>query len=445
MRTSLNRRQFLQRATLTTAGVLAAPYVTSGLHAASPNETVLHASFGATGQAASDINSLTRGGVAKLVAVAEVDLNRVAMLQRRFPEVKVYQDWRELLDKEKALDSVNVTVPDHMHAVMAMSAMQLGKHVYCQKPLAHDIYETRRLNEFAREKKLVTQMGIQIHSSTTYRQAVQIVQEGTIGKVKEVHAWSNKKWGDGAPLPDRNDPVPDGFAWESWLGTASARPFLGSSYYHPGNWRKRLDFGTGTFGDMGCHIYDPVFKALELTAPISVRSEGPAPTQWNWAINAVVQYVFPGTKFTETNTVNVTWYDGDARPPQEIQALIGPTKLPDQGSIFVGTKGAMLLPHIANATLYPQKDFEGWQPPKLEERDHYLQFIEAVRGNGQTSANFDYAGPLTETVLLGSVACRFPQTTLQWDAKSLKFTNNTEAGQFLRRQYRTGWEVPGLS
>ena len=444
MKTSITRRAFLRRTTLSTASVLAAPYITSGLRAASPNETVLHASFGSSGQATSDINSLTRGGAAKLVAVAEVDLNRVAAVKRRFPEAKVYQDWRELLEKEKTLDSVNVTVPDHMHAVMAMSAMQLGKHVYCQKPLTHDIYETRRLTEFAREKKLVTQMGIQIHSSATYRQAVQIVQAGTIGPVKEVHAWSNKKWGDMEPLPSRTDAIPDGLNWDHWLGTASARPFLGGSYFHPGNWRKRLDFGTGTFGDMGCHIYDPVFKALELTAPISVRSEGPAPTQWNWAINAVVQYVFPGTKFTAENTVNVTWYDGDARPPQEVQALLGQTRLPDQGSIFIGTKGTMLLPHIANARLFPEKDFEGFQRPTVEEHDDWLQFVEAVRCNGRTSANFDYAGPLTEAILLGSVATRFPHATMQWNAKKLKFTNLAEANQYVRRRYRKGWEVKGL-
>jgi len=328
---------------------------------------------------------------------------------------------------------------------MAMSAMQLGKHVYCQKPMTHDIYETRRLTEFARQKKLVTQMGIQIHSSSTYREAVRIIQDGTVGQVKEVHTWSNKAWGDPSPRPDQTDPVPDGFNWDSWLGTAAARPFIGNGYYHPGNWRKRLDFGTGTFGDMGCHIYDPVFKALELTAPISLRSDGPAPNPWNWAINARIEYVFPGTRFTEGKTVKVTWYDGEERPPRNVQPPLGDDKMPDQGSLFIGTKGVMMLPHIARAQLFPEKDFEGWQRPKVSENDHWQQFVEACRGNGHTAANFDYAGPLTESVLLGSVATRFPKTTMQWDAKKLKFTNVSEANPYVRRRYRKGWEVKGLS
>ena len=445
MRNRFSRREFLRRAAATAAGLWAAPYITSGLRAASPNEMLLHASFGTSGMAASDIQGITRGGRARLVAVADVDLNKAQALKKDFPDVKIYQDWRELLDQEKSIDSVNVTVPDHMHAAMAMSAMQLGKHVYCQKPMTHDLFETRRLTEFARRKKLVTQMGIQIHSSSTYREAVRIIQDGTIGKVKEVHTWSNKAWGDPSPRPDQTDPVPENFNWDSWLGTAAARPFIGNGYYHPGNWRKRLDFGTGTFGDMGCHIYDPVFKALELTAPISLRSEGPAPNQWNWAINARIQYVFPGTQFTEGKSVRVTWYDGDERPPKEVQPPLGDDKLPDQGSLFIGTKGVLMLPHIARAQLFPEKDFENWTRPKVSENDHWQQFVEACRGNGQTAASFDYAGPLTESVLLGSVATRFPKTTMQWDAKKLKFTNVSEANQYVRRRYRKAWEVKGLS
>jgi len=370
MKNSFSRREFLRRAAVTAAGLWAAPYVTSGLRAASPNEMLRHASFGTSGMAHSDIQGITRGGKARLVAVADVDLNKANALKKDFPDVKIYQDWRELLDQEKSIDSVNVTVPDHMHAAMAMSAMQLGKHVYCQKPMTHDIYETRRLTEFARRKKLVTQMGIQIHSSSTYREAVRIIQDGTVGQVKEVHTWSNKAWGDPSTRPDQTDPVPDGFNWDSWLGTADARPFIGNAYYHPGNWRKRLDFGTGTFGDMGCHIYDPVFKALELTAPISLRSDGPAPNPWNWAINARIEYVFPGTRFTEGKTVKVIWYDGEERPPQDVQPPLGDDKLPDQGSLFIGTKGVMMLPHIARAQLFPEKDFEGWQRPKMSKNDH---------------------------------------------------------------------------
>jgi len=445
MRNSLSRREFLRRTALTATGIWVAPYITSGLRAASPNETLAHASFGSSGMARSDIRGITRGGRARLVAVADVDLNKANALKRDFPDVKIYQDWRELLDKEKGIDSVNVTVPDHMHAAMAMSVMQLGKNVYCQKPLTHDLYETRRLTEFARGKKLVTQMGIQIHSSGTYREAVRIIQDGTIGKIKAVHAWSNKAWGDSAPRPDRTDPIPEGFNWDFWLGTAATRPFIGDAYYHPNNWRKRLDFGTGTFGDMGCHIYDPVFNALALTAPISLRSEGPAPNQWNWATNARIEYLFPGTPYTEGKTIQITWYDGNQRPPKEVQPPLGDEKLPGQGSLFIGTKGIMMLPHISRAQLFPEKDFENWTRPQVTENDHWQQFVEACLGNGTTSANFDYAGPLTEAVLLGSVATRFPQTILAWNAKKLKFTNLSDANHYVRRRYRKGWEVRGLS
>jgi predicted dehydrogenase len=288
-------------------------------------------------------------------------------------------------------------------------------------------------------------MGIQIHSTGTYQEAVRIIQQGDIGKIKEVHSFSDKKWGDMAARPDRSDPVPDRFNWDAWLGMAAERPFLGEGYYHPGNWRKRLDFGTGTFGDMGCHIFDPVFNGLQLTAPISVRSEGPAPNAWNWAIDSIVHYVFPGTPFTADQTIKVTWYDGDARPPKDIEALLEGDKVPGQGSIFIGSKGVMLLPHISHAELFPDKVFAGYQRPKVQEHNHWLQFVSACCGQDRTTAGFDYAGPLTESVLLGSVACRFPHTTLQWNAHRLKFTNESDANHYIRRHYRAGWRVSGLS
>ena len=443
-----SRRSFLKQ--ISVAG-LAAPFVTRNLLAASPNGKLNYASFGASGMAGSDISVITHHDFVNFVAVAEVDLSRAANIKQRFPKLKVYQDWREMLDQEKNLDCANVSVPDHMHASMGMSAMQRGINVYGQKPLTHDLYETRQLTLFAREKKLATQMGIQIHSDLEYRLATRVIQDGVIGKVKEVHTWSNKKWGDMEPRPDRQDPVPKDFNWDFWLGVCATRPFIGGGYYHPANWRKRLDFGTGTFGDMGCHIYDPVFDSLSLTAPISLRSEGPTPNQWNWAINAEIHYVFPGTKYTADKTVKVTWYDGDARPPQDVQALLGqdengkPRGIPGQGSIFIGTGGIMLLPHIAKPQLFPQAQFRDFVMPKVRTANHWTNWLEACRGGEKAWANFDYAGPLTEAVLLGSVATRFPKTTLQWDAPALKFTNVAEANHYVRRTYRQGWEVKGLS
>ena len=309
---------------------------------------------------------------------------------------------------------------------------------------SHDIYESRRLAEVAKEKGVVTQMGIQIHSAAEYRLGVRLIQDGVIGKVKEVHTFSNKTWGDPTAKPDRVDPVPAGFNWDLWLGIAAERPFIGGGYYHPGNWRKRLDFGTGTFGDMGCHIYDPVFKALGVTAPTSVRSEGSVPTKDNWGLGAVVHYVFPGTQFTES-TVKVVWYDGDKRPPAEVLALVGDAKkIPGQGSIFIGAKGVMVLPHVGRPVLYPVEQFKDFQMPKVEGANHWGEFVNACRGEGKTSAHFGYSGPLTETVLLGGVASRFPKTTLEWDAAALKFTSLSDANQFVRRTYRKGWEVKGL-
>jgi predicted dehydrogenase len=443
-----SRRIFLKQ--FCAAG-LAAPFITRNLWAASPNSKLNHVSFGASGMAGSDLGVITHHEFVNFVAVADVDLTRARNLKQQHPNLKIYQDWRELLDKEENIDCANVSTPDHMHAPIAMSAMQRGINVYCQKPLTHDIYETRQLTLAAREKKLATQMGIQIHSGKEYRLAVRLIQDGVIGKVREVHTWSNKKWGDVNPKPEREDPVPADFTWDLWLGVCANRPFIGGGYYHPGNWRMRLDFGTGTFGDMGCHIYDPVFKALDLTAPVSVRSEGPAPNAWNWAINAQIHYVFPGTRFTEGQTVKVTWYDGDARPPRDIESLLGtneqgrPHRFPGQGSIFLGTKGIMLLPHIDRPQLLPQAKFEDFKMPKVETVNHWTHWLESCRGGPKSWANFDYSGPLTEAVLLGSVATRFPKTTMQWDAAGLRFTNPSEANPCLRRAYRQGWEVKGLS
>lgn len=451
------RRQFLK--TLG-AAALTAPFVTRNLLAVPPSTVLRHASFGAAGMAWSDIEVLCANPFVKLVAVAEVDLNRLENVKAYFPEVKVYQDWRELLDKEgKNLDSVNVSVPDHLHAPIALSAMQLGKHVYCQKPLAHNLHETRVLTEYAREHRLITQMGIQIHSAKVYRQAVALVQAGAIGKVREVHTWSSKKWGDTGAPPVTAAAVPSGFDWDLWQGGCAERPYVGDAYYHPENWRRRLDFGTGTFGDMGCHIFDPVFEALALTAPLSLRSEGPAPDQWNWAVNAHIRYVFPGTRYTAGPTLAVTWYDGDNRPPAEIQALVTPPKPAErksdraadpadelsQGSILIGTEGVLHIPHIATPKLYPEEKFQDYPLPPVADAHHWNDWAQAcIGGPARPAAPFDYSGPLTETVLLGSIAVRFPQTTLEWNSTRLRFSNVKAANAFIRRSYRSGWQVPGL-
>jgi hypothetical protein len=237
--------------------------------------------------------------------------------------------------------------------------------------------------------------------------------------------------------------VPADFDWNLWLGVCADRPFIGDAYYHPANWRKRLDFGTGTLGDMGCHLFDPVFSALNLTAPISVRSEGPAPNQWNWALDGKVIYRFAGTKYTAAEVLPVTWYDGASKPPAEVTALLEGKELPDTASIFIGTEGVMLLPHVMAPTLYPQAKFKDYENPDAGETNHWGQFVKACQGQGKTTADFAYSGPLTETILLGGIASHFPQTTLDWNAKKMKF-DLAEANHFVRREYRKGWTVKGL-
>ncbi len=442
---SISRRSFLRG---TAASVLTAPFVTRGLRAAPPNSKLRHAAFGASGMSASDMDAMANHPMWELAAVCDVDTRNFDKVRAKFPNVKCYPDWRELLEKEgDKIDSVNVSVPDHMHGSIGMAAMARGKHVYGQKPLAQNLWECRQLMLRAREKGVMTQMGIQISSEFTERHAVALIQMGAIGKVKEVHTFSNKKWGDMEPVPQQTDPVPEGLDWQKWLGPATDRPFI-AGYYHPGNWRRRRDFGTGTLGDMGCHMFSGWFRALDLAAPISVRSSGLVPpNETNWAINGLVEYTFKGTKHTDGETVKVTWYDGDNKPPAEVIAKLVPpagVKPPsiDQGSIYVGTDGVLHAPHGSTPMLYPRGKFAGFKYPKLEPRNHWFDFIDCcLQGKGKPSANFDYAGPLTEAVLLGCLASVFPNEPLTWDSPGLKIPNSEAANAMVKRGYRDGWEI----
>jgi predicted dehydrogenase len=421
-----------------------APFVTSNLMADSPSQKLRHACFGLGGMAASDLAHISNCKNVEIAAFCDVDLAKAAPARKKFPNARFYQDWREMLEKEvDKIDSVNVSTPDHMHAPMGVSAIQLGKHIYGQKPLAHNLHEVRRMTELAKDKKIVTQMGIQIHSTVYYRMAAQVIQDGAIGKIKDVHTWSSKTWGDPTAKPEKTDPVPESFDWDQWLGVCATRPFIGGDYYHSETWRKRLDFGTGTLGDMGCHILDPIFESLKLNAPVAVRSEGPVPNAWNWAIDGKVIYSFARTAMTEGESIDVTWYDGAARPPAEIIALLEGKPLPDQGSIFIGTEGVMLLPHVSRLELFSKEKFNDYKLPRVEGESHWEQFIKACQGNGKTSTDFAYAGPLTEAILLGGIASRFQNTTLKWNSPELKF-DLAAADDFVRREYREGWKVQGL-
>lgn len=409
----------------------------------SPVGKINHASFGAGGKAWSDIHALMQTGKVNLIAVAEVDDTRTANVRERFPEARIYKDWRVLLQQEgHRLDSVNVSTPDHMHGPILATAIGMGLHVFGQKPLTHTLHECRRITELAKEKGVVTQMGIQLVSSTYERLAVRMIQDGVIGKVKEVHMFCYKSWGDSHPLPDRSDPVPEALDWDLWCGVAEERPYVGDKYYHPSGWRRRLDFGTGTLGDMGCHIYSPMFGALGVRAPLSVKSIGSAPNATNWARDEKFEYIFPGNERTAGDTIKVTWSDGKHRPPQELMDIFG-EKMPKQGSIFIGTEGILLAGHGKLPVPYPREKFAEYRYPKFAARDHYKDYVNAILGEDvKPLADFvEYGGPLTETVLIGALASRFPNETLEWDVEKLEFKNHPAANAFISKEYREGWEV----
>jgi predicted dehydrogenase len=445
---SVTRREFLKSLA---AGAAVAPWIAPSRLFAADAATVRHASIGASGMALSDITSFSKHPGFRLIAVADVDLGRVDKIKERFPEARIYQDWRELLRKERGnIESINVSTPDHMHAPIAMAAMRTGVHVYVQKPLAATIRETRKLAEYASGHRIVSQMGIQISSAPSQRAFETMIRSGAIGKVKEVHTFCDKSWGAEGLLPDASSPVPPTLDWDKWIGVSEMRPFQ-EGVYHPAEWRRRVGFGTGTLGDMGCHIFSPPFRALGLTAPIRVTAHGPAPNKDNWATRARVHYVYPGSALTAGSTVDLWWYDGEERPPEAVQALVG-DRLPKTGSVAIGTDGALVLPHIDDPFLLPADKFSTYKIPAIEPRDHYFEFLDKVAAATaahvgpapQASAGFGYAGPLTESVLLGNIAAWYPGETLEWDARGMKVKGRKDAKAHLERKYRKGWPAKGL-
>jgi predicted dehydrogenase len=433
----LSRREFLSLSGAAAATLALGPRA-FGLQAG--GKKLRHATVGCGGMGGADLGNISGHPGVEIVALCDIDANTLAAASKKFPGAKTFRDYRKMFAEIPGeFDSVNVGTPDHTHAAASMSAINLGKHVYCQKPLTHDVWEARKLAEAARAKKIVSQMGIQVHSSSEYRLAVRVIQDGAIGKVKEVHSWSNKKWGFDGPRPAGSDPVPANLDWDLWLGTAPERPYK-KGLYHPGNWRKWVDFGCGTMGDMSIHILDPIAGALALTQPRTILSESDAPPQESFSTRNKVNYVFPGTKYT-VDPFPLTWYDGDALPSTTGWPV---EKLPDQGSMFVGEKGFVLLPHVARPQLLPAESFKDYAMPAVKGENHWHQWVNACRGEGTTSAGFDYAGPLTEFVLLGVIANRVPGKKLTWNAAEMKLEGAPEAAALLRRTYRKGWEVEGL-
>lgn len=439
MSNRINRRAALQ----TVGCAIGTIALTQGALGRSVLGKLRTAHIGVGGMGAADLGSIASHAGVEVAALCDVDEDRLAAAKSKHGNAKTFADYREMLTSIiDSIDAVVVSTPDHTHAPAAMMALNAGKPVYCQKPLTHEVYEARQLRTVAESRKLVSQMGIQIHSSAVYRRAVRMIQDGAIGKVSAVHAWSNKNWGyDGGAVTPA--PVPAKLNWDLWLGVTQLRDFAAGKY-HPGDWRRMIDFGTGTLGDMGVHIFDTPYAALELTAPRWVKTTCRKPTGIGHPEKNVVEYEFPGTRYT-TDKLMWTWYDGsDAPPSAESLKLPASIKLPGQGSLFVGEGGYLLLPHIAEAVLFPEEKFKDYQRPKVEDGNHYHQWVDACMGNGTTSASFAYAGPLTEALLLGVVANRFPGEQLQWDAEALKVVNNADASKLIRRSYRKEFQVAGL-
>lgn len=437
----LIRRDFLR----TGAALLALGMAGRRAVAVDANSKLRTAHIGVGGMGGADLGSIASHGSVEVAALCDVDSGNLDGAAGSFPNAKKFKDFREMITAMgDTIDAVVVSTPDHTHAPAAMTAMLAGKPVYCQKPLTHEVFEARKLRLFAEEKKLVTQMGIQVHSSSVYRRAVQMIQSGVIGKVSQVHAWSNKNWGYDGPAFEGDHKVPGKLDWNLWLGTTKERPFV-PGVYHPGNWRKLIDFGTGTLGDMGVHIFDTPYAALELTTPKWAKTTCRAPTGVGHPEENIVEYEFPATKHT-TASLSWKWYDGGFAPPKsEALQLPAGLNLPGQGALFVGEGGYMLLPHVGEAVLFPQEKFKDYVPPQVEDQNHYHQWVDACMGKGTTSAPFSYGGPLTESLLLGVVANRYPDTKLMWDAEKLEVTNLAEANQLIKREYRDGFKVEGLS
>jgi len=429
----ITRREFLAATAMGGAGLWAARR-TIWAQVKSPNEKLNIAGIGVGGRGADDIAGVSTENI---VALCDVDERRAAQTVKRFPKAKRYADFRKMLDEVKEIDAVVIATPDHTHAPAAVMAMKLGKHVYCEKPLTHSVYEARVLAETAAKHRVATQMGIQGHSYDGHRRAVELLQAGVIGTVREVHSWSDRPiWPQGIDRPTDTPPVPKDLNWDLWLGPAPWRPY--HPCYVPFNWRGWWDFGTGAIGDMGIHNMDVVFWGLKLGAPISVEAEVSdvhAETAPKWSI---VRFEFPGRKGMPP--VKLTWYDGGKKPPKE---LADGQELPDNGALLIGEKGKMLSPdwHADNFKLLPESAFEGFKGPDpaiTRSPGHHEEWVLACKGGAPAMADFSYSGLITEAVLLGNVAIRAGKK-IEWDAKNLRVTNCPEANQFIRREYRKGW------
>ncbi len=445
-RHTLSRRELMGSAALAAFTVLPRR-VLGGDAAPAPSDKLNIAGVGICGKGFSDLTSVESQNI---VALCDVDWRHTGGAFNRWPNAKRYKDYRVMLDTQKEIDAVIVATPDHTHAIVSMAAVTRGKHCFCQKPLTHTVYEARKLAEAARAAKVATQMGNQGQAEEGPRRLREMIWDGAIGQVKEVHVWTDRPnrglsdvyWPQGVGRPKETPPVPEGLDWDLFLGPAPVRPFHNA--YHPFVWRGWWDFGTGALGDIGCHALDPVFRALKLGHPTTVQGCSTLVNNETYPLGSRVQYEFPARG--DMPPATLVWYDGGLRPPRPADLPQGAV-MGDNGTMFVGSKGFIL-----NGRIFPDSLRNEYKPPAPtvpRSPGHYEEWLKACKGEQPAGSNFDWAGPLTEVVLLGNVALRpelreaLTHMTLAWDPQAFKFTNLPEADKYLQLEYRQGWKLEG--
>jgi len=422
-------------------------HVLGGPGKKAPSEKLNVAGIGVGGRGAADINACEGENV---VALCDVDSRQAGGTFKKFPNAKVYKDFREMLDKEgKRIDAVTIGTPDHIHAPAAIRAMKMGKHVYCEKPMAHTIREAREMARVARKMGVVTQMGNQGHAGEGLRLYYEFIKDGAIGAVKEVHVWTDRAgvpggrawWPQGVDRPKDTPPVPETLDWNLWLGPAPVRPYHPD--YVPFKWRGWFDYGCGALGDMAVHNADPAFFALELGAPIAAEAESSPVNNETFPEWSIITYYFPAKG--NRPAVTMKWYDGGKLPPRPEELEEG-RNLGDNGILFVGDKGKLLGPSHAGAPrLIPESRMKEYgRPPKMLERSigHHEEWIQACKDGKPQNAKsgFWYAGPFTEALLVGNLAVRTGKR-IEWNSRKMKVTNVPEANQYVSKTYRAGWEI----
>jgi len=450
---ALSRREFVGAAAAVAAFTFVPKRVLGGAGQSSANNKLNIAGIGVGGRGAGDIKEVSSENI---VALCDADLKRAAGTIKEHPDARLYRDFREMLEKErKNIDAVVIGAPDHIHAPAAIMAMKLGKHVYVEKPMAHSIYEARRMTQVAKETGVVTQMGNQGHGGEGLRLYWEFIHDGAIGKVSEVHVWTDRAgtperpwWPQGVDRPKDSAPVPEGLDWDLWLGPARWRPYAkfpdgrgGEATYCPANWRGWWDFGCGAIGDMAVHNADPAFFALDLGAPTAVQAETSPVNDETLPVWNIITFEFPAKG--DRPAVKMIWYDGAKLPPTPPE-LEG-RKLGDNGILFVGDKGKLLGPsHAGPPRLIPEsRQKEYGRPPKTLPRSpgHHKEWIEACKAGKPEDAKsgFWYAGPFVEALLVGNLAVRL-QKRVEWDSAKMRSPNCPEADNYITKFYRAGFD-----